>query len=76
MTEKKAPRPISEIQNEYQALASRAGFLQYQIYHFTRDLGLVNEQMRDLNFEAAEASRQASEAPKAETEEKKEVSSG
>jgi hypothetical protein len=68
MSDKK-PRPLSEIQTQYQITAAKAGYAQYQIYHFTNDLKLLNETLRDLNFEAADAQRQAEEEAKAKAAE-------
>lgn len=46
-------RTFEEIQREYSALAAKCGQFQYQVYTLNRDLDLLNNQMRDLNFEAA-----------------------
>lgn len=46
-------RTFETIQTEYQQLALRAGHTQYQIHALSKDLALLNEQMRDLNFEGA-----------------------
>lgn len=72
----KAPRPLAQIQQEYQQVTSRAGHTQYQIYTLNRDLQAFNETLRDLNFEAvasqnaeAEAAKKAADAAeKAKTE--------
>lgn len=64
MTETKAKRTISEIQTEYQNLCLKAGHLQYQVYTFSKDLEMVNKELRDLNLEAA--ATKASEAKAAE----------
>lgn len=58
-------RSIPEIQSEYQNLCLKAGHLQYQVYTFSRDLEMVNQELRDLNLEAA-AVKAVEEAPKAE----------
>lgn len=53
-TEKeKVVRSFEDIQKEYGALAAQSGQLQYQVFTFSRDLEILNKQMRDLNFEAA-----------------------
>lgn len=49
--DKKAPRSTQEIQQEYQNLAFRAGNLQYELSQKGKDLTLINDQMRNLNFE-------------------------
>lgn len=46
-------RTFESVQTEYQQLALRTGHIQYQIAAFTKDLEILNEQMRDLNFEGA-----------------------
>lgn len=46
-------RTIEDIQKEYSVLAARSGQLQYQVFTLKKDLELLNNQMRDLNFEAA-----------------------
>lgn len=60
MSEKKSHRPVSEIQQEFVNLASRAGQLQYQIATFQSDLAELNKVLRDLNLEGA-ASKAAEE---------------
>lgn len=51
--EVKKERGIPEIQQDYQNGACKAGHLQYQIFTLQKDLDLVNETLRELNFEAA-----------------------
>ncbi len=46
-------RKVEDIQSEYGQLCTKAGHLQYQIYALSKDLALVNEQLRELNFEAS-----------------------
>ncbi len=46
-------RTFETVQTEYQQMALRAGHLQYQIHALSKDLALLNDQMRDLNFEFA-----------------------
>lgn len=48
-----AKRSLEDIQKDYQSLCLKAGHIQYQIYVHTSDLGLLNDQIKDLNFEAA-----------------------
>jgi hypothetical protein len=64
----KKPRSVSEIQGEYASLCTRAGDLQYRIFTFTKDLELLNQTLKDLNFEAA-ASRAAEVKAKAKADE-------
>lgn len=52
MTETKK-RTIAEIQQQYQDLCLKAGHLQYQVYTLSRDVEMVNAELRDLNLEAA-----------------------
>lgn len=66
----KAPRAVSEIQNEYQNLCTKAGHINYQIFVLSNDLGLVQETLRDLNMEAMAA--QKAEADKKSAEPTKE----
>jgi hypothetical protein len=46
-------RTFETVQTEYQQLALKAGHIQYQIHALSKDLDLLNDQMRDLNFEGA-----------------------
>lgn len=46
-------RTLAEVTQEYSNLCAKAGNLQYQIQVFGEDLKLVNEQLKELNFEAA-----------------------
>lgn len=68
--EYKAPRPLQDIQRDYQNLSMRAGHLQYQIVTLGKDLDLVNEELRDLNFEAAAVQKGVMEQAQKEAEEK------
>lgn len=61
--EEKKKRSVEEIRNEYGQLCAKAGHVQYQIAVLSDDLKFVNEQLKELNFEAAKA---AQEAPKKE----------
>lgn len=64
----KAPRTVAEIQQEYQQLCLRSGHLQYSIDAFTRDLKILNDKMRDLNFEGAAAQEADAKAAKAKAD--------
>lgn len=46
-------RTLAEVHQEYSNLCAKAGNLQYQITVFNEDLDLVNDQLKELNFEAA-----------------------
>lgn len=46
-------RTLAEVSQEYSNLCAKAGNLQYQIVVFNEDLALINEQLKNLNFEAA-----------------------
>ena len=61
----KARRNIAEIQTDYQNMCLKAGHLQYQVYTYSKDLEMVNGQLRDLNLEAA-ASKAAEDKAAAE----------
>jgi len=54
-------RTVEVVHQEYSQLCARAGHLQYQVAVLSKDLEVVNEQLRELNFEAAKLS-----APKSE----------
>lgn len=49
----KPKRSIPEIQGEYQTLCTKAGHVQYQIFTLSKDLEMMNQELRDLNLEAA-----------------------
>jgi hypothetical protein len=67
----KAPRPVSEVQSEYSSLCMKAGHVNYQLFTLSNDLKLINEQLRDLNLEAAASQKFELEAKaKAEAEKK------
>jgi hypothetical protein len=53
MSEEKKVRTLDEVSKEYGQLCAKAGNIQYQIYVFTKDLALLNEELQTLNFEAA-----------------------
>lgn len=65
----KEPRPIDEVQKEYQALCVRAGHIQYQIFALGKDLEVLNETLRDLNLEAAASQQSQPAAEPTKTEE-------
>lgn len=56
-------RTIAEIQTEYQNLCLKAGHLQYQVYTFSKDLDMVNTELRALNLEAAAVKAAEASAP-------------
>lgn len=49
----KETRTFEEVQKEFTALCVNAGNLAYQIFTQEKDLELMNNRMRELNFEAA-----------------------
>ena len=52
--DQKAPaRTYQDIQNQYTSLCNKAGHLNYQVRTHTKDLELIYDALRDLNFEAA-----------------------
>lgn len=59
MSETKKPRTMQELQGEYQGLCTKAGDLQYKIWALKKDLELVNDTLRNINFEAVESQNQA-----------------
>lgn len=62
---KKEPRSPDAVRQEYQNLAFKAGNLQYEIVCKQKDLQVLNDTMRELNFEYIEAQNKAEEAKKA-----------
>lgn len=69
MAEEKSKRTVAEIQQEYGNLCTRAGHVQYQLDAHTKDLQMINQLLRDLNFEAAAAQadeKQAAQEPQKE----------
>ncbi len=66
MSEEKKSRTVEEIRQEYSGLCAKAGHIQYQVAVMNEDLNTLNNQLKDLNFEAAKAaqsqSRDASQA--------------
>lgn len=51
--EQKPSRTLDVVHKEYTNACFKAGNLQYQISALSKDLGLLNDTMRELNFEAA-----------------------
>ena len=64
MSEEKKERTVDSIHREYSELCARAGHIQYQIAVMSKDLELINEQLKTLNLEAA--SKQAKKEEKSE----------
>lgn len=54
-------RSTEQLSAEYGKLCQQAGHLNYQIHAISKDLELVNEQLRELNLEAA-ANQQAAQS--------------
>lgn len=61
MSEQKK-RELSEIQQDYQNLCTKAGHVNYQIVTLKKDLALINDSLQNLNQEAA-ALKAAEPAP-------------
>lgn len=57
MSENKKERSLAEIQTQYAELCTRAGHIQYQISALSKDLDLVNEELRKINLEAYESKK-------------------
>lgn len=53
-------RTLDEVRQEYSNLCAKAGHVQYQIAVLGDDLKLINDQIKELNLEAAKI--QATEA--------------
>ena len=49
----KPARTIEQVQQEFNQACLRAGHLEYTIYTNKKDLELLNQTIRNLNFEAA-----------------------
>lgn len=58
------PRPLSEIQQEYQTNCLNAGQLQYQIGIYNKELQKVNDRLESINNEAAARKRLDDESSK------------
>lgn len=67
MSEPKQQRQLEDIQKDYQRGALKAGHIQYQISAFQKDLDVLNNTLRDLNFEAAAANAAAKSVDNAAT---------
>lgn len=65
-----APRPMKEIQQEYNELSTIASQAQYQVYVYSRSLQETNEKMLKVNQEAAERSNLDRQAALQEQKEK------
>ena len=65
MSEQKK-RTLNDVQQEYVNLCTRAGDLQYKIQAFKKDLEVLNNQLRELNFEAVKIQQEEAAAKKAE----------
>jgi hypothetical protein len=59
MSETKPKRTIAEIQQDYQNVCLKAGHAQYQVHIHTRDLEMLNNELRELNLEAAAVNAEA-----------------
>lgn len=71
MSEEKKARTVEDCGREYGQLCQKAGHSYYQAKALERDLGLIFDQMLELNLEAAKLSLAAqaaapAEAPKVE----------
>lgn len=66
MVEQNKERTVEVIQQEYQGLCLKAGHTQYQINILSKEMDILNENLRSLNFEAS-----ALQQKKAEAESKK-----
>jgi predicted RNase H-like nuclease (RuvC/YqgF family) len=51
--EPKKERTMQDIQQEFTALCTKAGHLDYQVFTYKKDIEILQNQMRELNFEAA-----------------------
>lgn len=58
-------RTSQVIQQEYAQQCARAGNLQYELHAKSKDLEVLNNTLRDLNFEYVGALRSESEAAEA-----------
>lgn len=64
-------RSTREIQAEYSNSCLKAGNLQYELVCKNKDLDILNERLRDLNFEYVAAQNLEAEVAKKVAEEKK-----
>lgn len=72
------PRELSQIEEDYGRLVSQSGQAQYQVFVYTEDLKRINEQLRNLNYEAAarnklDAELKAAQIPAPAAAEEKQV---
>lgn len=67
MSEQKK-KTVSDLQQEYTQLCSKAGHLSYQIYTLKAELNAVQDTLRSINLEAA-ALAAASPAPEGKSNE-------
>lgn len=58
------PRELPEIESDYGRLVSQAGQAQYQVFVYTEDLKRINENLRNLNYEAAARNKLNEQKPK------------
>ena len=49
----KTPRSLDEINQDYGRLASQLGQASYQVFVFEMDIQRMNDELRELNYEAA-----------------------
>jgi len=59
-------RTLKEVEQEFSNLLVKSGHLQYQIKVLSDDLNVLNEQIKELNFEAAKINAAAKEEEKYE----------
>lgn len=69
MSEAKKEKTIEELHKEYSDLCLKAGHVQYQIDALERDLKVLNDTRRDINFEAAALNAKANAAKETATTE-------
>lgn len=58
------PKSLEDLGTDYRRLCMKAGDLQYKVYLAQRDLDQVNEQLREIGFEALRAKQAAESATK------------
>ena len=62
---KKPAKTLDELHKEYGNLCMQAGHIQYQIDILKKDLEVLNQTRKDINFEAAALKAKADEEAKA-----------
>ena len=72
MSDQKSHRPSKEIEAEYQNLTFRSGGLQYEIACKSKDLEMINDQLRQLAFEYIDSKKLEDAAAKVADEAKSE----